>query len=284
MDPSGPVFRIPTVVGPATPICVARHRHVQATLGRWDIHLGLELGVVLGGRLTRLWRGVAVDLQPGQAWLCDAMEAHGFAADQPCELAVILLWPGTLAQPVGEVDLLSLFRCRPADRPNPTSAEACQRVAAMAEAVLAVGDGRPYAATERVIRTQLLLLELARHRREETLRSADRREGAERILPALTLVESAVDESVTIARAAGACHLSRTLFTAVFRSAMGTPFAEYVRRRRLAGVATELRTGRTKLATLAERYGFVDAAHLTKVFKQQFGMTPREYRSGVGKE
>ena len=57
----------------------------------------------------------------------------------------------------------------------------------------------------------------------------------------------------------------------------------YVRRRRLHRIEEELRKGdRTSLANLADRWGFSDAAHLSRIFRAQFGMPPGEYRDRHG--
>ena len=53
-----------------------------------------------------------------------------------------------------------------------------------------------------------------------------------------------------------------------------------IRARRLARVAEELRAGTTdKLAVVAERWGFCDAAYLARVFREVHGVTPSVYRT-----
>lgn len=58
----------------------------------------------------------------------------------------------------------------------------------------------------------------------------------------------------------------------------------YVRNRRLDRVAAALRMPGSgeRLADLAERWGFSDAAHLSRAFRERFGMTPGDYREGGG--
>lgn len=54
----------------------------------------------------------------------------------------------------------------------------------------------------------------------------------------------------------------------------------YVRVRRLARVAADLRTGGAgRVADVAERWGFCDAAYLARVFREAYGVTPSEYRA-----
>lgn len=55
----------------------------------------------------------------------------------------------------------------------------------------------------------------------------------------------------------------------------------YIRERRLARVADTLRDGadRQTIATLAERWGFCDAAYLGRAFREAYGITPGDYRA-----
>ena len=54
----------------------------------------------------------------------------------------------------------------------------------------------------------------------------------------------------------------------------------YIRDQRLARVAAELRLVTTgRVADIAERWGFCDAAYLARVFREVHGMTPSAYRA-----
>ncbi len=54
----------------------------------------------------------------------------------------------------------------------------------------------------------------------------------------------------------------------------------FIRTRRLACVAEELRTGGAgRVADIAERWGFCDAAYLARVFREVHGVTPSAYRA-----
>lgn len=68
-------------------------------------------------------------------------------------------------------------------------------------------------------------------------------------------------------------HLTRT-FRRRFRCTPG----EYLRRCRLEKAAALLAEGRKPLSEVALESGFADQSHLTKSFKQAFGVTPSAYR------
>jgi len=58
----------------------------------------------------------------------------------------------------------------------------------------------------------------------------------------------------------------------------------YIRTRRLARVAESLRRpgGHETIGTLAERWGFCDAAYLGRAFREVYGATPGDYRASHG--
>jgi AraC-like DNA-binding protein len=80
-------------------------------------------------------------------------------------------------------------------------------------------------------------------------------------------------------------NLCRTL--GVSRSALYRLFADeggvhaYVTRRRLERVAATLSDplDHDRIADIAERWGFCDAAYLGRLFRERFGMTPSDYRA-----
>jgi len=62
---------------------------------------------------------------------------------------------------------------------------------------------------------------------------------------------------------------------------IGTTPARWLEGQRLAAVAQELRGSATSgrlITSIARAYGYSDPAHLSRNFKKQFGMSPKEYR------
>ncbi len=64
-----------------------------------------------------------------------------------------------------------------------------------------------------------------------------------------------------------------------FRATHGCSIATYVRRLRLEWVAQRLATSLDPIATLAFEAGFADQAHLSRLFRSAFGVTPRRFRA-----
>jgi len=78
--------------------------------------------------------------------------------------------------------------------------------------------------------------------------------------------------------AAGFFVSTKTLDNAM-RKKVGVPFYTYLKNRKLDMVAMQLEMEpELKLHDIAESFGFHDEFHLSKAFKQKFGVPPQEYR------
>jgi AraC-like DNA-binding protein len=59
----------------------------------------------------------------------------------------------------------------------------------------------------------------------------------------------------------------------------GDTFGAVVRQRRLDHARQELASSDETISSIAARWGFADASHLSRSFKCAFGMSPRDYRA-----
>ncbi len=283
IPPEG-IFWNPCRLDPDNPIMAHFSDYPRRTSPKWDIHVGFEMGIILRGRVNR-WHGrFRQTLTKGQVWLCNAWEPHGFCVlDAPCRVLVILLWSGGLAMAgaVDRVDYLSPFRLVAPSRPQARTAAVKKRILSIARQIVPEDSHTPIRPEKRLLLTRLLLLELMDQHPAAAgaaLRTAGANATPERIMPVLKLIHDNPYRRITLQEAARAARISSPLLVRLFRTMMGTTFGEYALRSRLAALAMELRSGETKLSALAKKYGFVDAAHLSKTFKSCFGQTPSNYR------
>jgi AraC-like DNA-binding protein len=101
---------------------------------------------------------------------------------------------------------------------------------------------------------------------------------SEPVAAALRYLDEHIGERVTVQDLAIAAGLSVRAITARFKAELMAPPLEYVRRVRLAGAARALSEENVSLAEIANRYGFYDHAHFSRLFRQFYGVTPSEYR------
>ena len=70
----------------------------------------------------------------------------------------------------------------------------------------------------------------------------------------------------------------------VLKTAKGMTLRQYIISYRLKLARRMLECGAQTIAEIAEACGFTDASYFTKTFRQQFGMTPKEYRNKFKEE
>lgn len=114
-------------VSEAVPLRVLRATHRRCGPVHYDMHFGLEMGIVLSGAMRRDYQVHRRSVRRGQVWLCGLWEPHGFSViEAPCEVVVVLIWPPMLAnlrfEEAPEIDWMAPFSVRPADRPRVRSA------------------------------------------------------------------------------------------------------------------------------------------------------------------
>ena len=85
-------------------------------------------------------------------------------------------------------------------------------------------------------------------------------------------------EPPSLEELAAAVNLSPFHFARVFRRATGLPPHAWLRQRRLEQARALLKTGCTAVS-VAMQLGFADQSHLSRQFKQAYGVSPGEYRA-----
>ncbi len=100
----------------------------------------------------------------------------------------------------------------------------------------------------------------------------------ERLNRVLVLLESRLDEPVSLEDLARAAHLSPYHFHRVFTGMVGEPVAAYQRRLRLQRAAQQLALGGRPVTDIALAAGYESHEAFTRAFKAAFGETPSAYR------
>src|SRR5438445_518526 len=90
----------------------------------------------------------------------------------------------------------------------------------------------------------------------------------------LEMIDAALDARLTSEALAREVGLSPAHFARAFRAALGRHAHEYLLARRLECARRLLETTGASLSDIAQRTGFADQAHFTRLFKRAFGTTP----------
>lgn len=93
----------------------------------------------------------------------------------------------------------------------------------------------------------------------------------------ISYVEQHLANKITLREIAHHFYISESTVTQTFRKKMGISFYRYVIQRRLIASKTLIETG-IPLESVAEQVGFTDYSSFFRAFKQEYGISPRQYR------
>ena len=99
-----------------------------------------------------------------------------------------------------------------------------------------------------------------------------------RFLPVLKHIDENLGGRITVPGLARIANYEKSHFSALFSRLFGVSPMQYVIRRRVERVQVILQRSDATLHRLAREYGFHDAFHLSKAFKRETGLSPRDFR------
>jgi len=105
---------------------------------------------------------------------------------------------------------------------------------------------------------------------------------AETVRTAKRFIEQHAGEPITLEDIAASVNLSKTYFHTVFTGAVGKTPHDYLITCRINNVKKLLWDSSNSISYIAETCGFGCQQYLNKIFKQQTGMTPGQYRKSIG--
>ena len=92
------------------------------------------------------------------------------------------------------------------------------------------------------------------------------------------MLEAGLDGSISLAEIAARCGLSVRRFSRAFSQSMGMPPHVWLMRRRVETAKLLLNEYKICLANVAERAGFGDQSHMTRIFSRLVGKSPGAWR------
>ncbi len=253
----------------------------------FSLHAGLEIGVVLSGRILRCWEGHRRLLQPGDVWFTGLFEPHGSAVQKaPCMQLNLAIWPDLLANlrlpELPDIDWIQPFLLPPASRPQ-IRPEARARILAFARHMPTNWNLHT---PEALVRVRLRLIELLLLLREESCAPPPTPQRARALYTQLAPAVHLALHSRTRIRApqaAAACDMGTATFQRRFQQVMRLSFSRFSLRHRVSGVADGLLGSSAPLKALASDWGFTDSSHLVRVFMEHYHCTPSAYRAQGGR-
>ncbi len=112
-----------------------------------------------------------------------------------------------------------------------------------------------------------------------TLKSVTLHNHQNAIDKAVRYIQAHPETRLSLEELADIAGVSRALFCRVFRQTIGTTPQKYINRHRIQLASAELLYGKIPVKEIAERYGFANVHHFSRIFKSITGNTPAGFRS-----
>lgn len=98
---------------------------------------------------------------------------------------------------------------------------------------------------------------------------------------AVLLIDGDLSADLSLSALAQRLNVSRSYLSTLFKEQTGMTLTQYVTRQRLRYARKLLKTTRLQVQTVAAYCGILDMHYFTKLFRQEVGMTPRQYRDSM---
>jgi AraC-like DNA-binding protein len=235
----------------------------------------LQLLVLLRGRLSGAQLHHAAALSPGDMTARDTSQPAIFRADRPFDLLVLRIPKAALGKQAASISRLTAIRI-PGEAGIPRLAARffCDTATGLADGSISSGDcGLAGHVVDLVRRLYVDLGLVAQPTRP--------RATVELLLQAQAHIETSLgDPSLNPEQVARACFISTRYLHRVFESE-GLRVCDFIRSARLERCCRDLTDpafAHQPIQEIAARWGLPNAPHFSRVFREAYGCSPREYR------
>ena len=264
------------------PIICGLSTYKYTTTPSYDMHYGIEMGIVRSGKMRRYYEDSFDDLSTGDVWFCGMWEPHGYEIiEAPCQVIVMIILPQILADlyftEAPKINWLTPFIIPAVNRPK-LGKRTQQNILMIANRIEKVIHENDH---QKKLWLRLFLLEALLE--------------VQKVFPFYTSLESLENNdyncinyaitnlikshrNVTTIEISNDCGISRNRFNSIFKKMMGISFAKFSLRYRISSAATELIISTDPLKIIADKWGFTDASHFIHSFVKHFNCTPTQYR------
>ncbi|MFK7691171.1 AraC family transcriptional regulator [Paenibacillus sp. HJGM_3] len=152
-------------------------------------------------------------------------------------------------------------------------------IKALLDRIIAEFEGKPigYRILTKTRLIELFVL-LSRCFAQRRTASASFRTEANMLASVCAFIEQHYAQPLTLQQVSQLCGMSPSAFSAKFKQHTGKTFIEYRNSIRLQVAAERMRHTEEKLLSISQEVGFDDLSFFNKLFKQQFGLSPGQYR------
>jgi AraC-like DNA-binding protein len=250
-------------------------------------HEFTEIVVVLAGNGCHRTARSEYPIAPGDAFLIQAGQAHGYRVPERLAVANVLFDEAALQIPMNDLRTMpgyhALFTLEPLYRKEHNFETRLRLDAVQLQSVARLIDEFEGEAAGQ--RAGYVLMTIAHFIRIVVFLS---RCYAEAVAPAIKpllavgeaigYLESRVAEPIALGELARVAHMSESSLLRAFKRATGRSPIDYHLRLRIGRACDLLRIGERSITEVAYEVGFTDSNYFSRQFRKVMGSTPRDYR------
>jgi two-component system response regulator YesN len=95
----------------------------------------------------------------------------------------------------------------------------------------------------------------------------------------IRIIHENYGQDISLPNAAKKLYISPNYLSKIFSAEMGKSFSRYLLEYRVTAAKKLLRENNDKVYEIAEKVGYDDVVHFSKIFKQVTGLSPNQYRN-----
>ena len=229
-------------------------------------HAHMEIVFVINGTINMTIDGKSHTLMPGELSICFPYLIHSYEESPDAE-AVILLFSASAAGAF-EHKLRQVKPQNPYIEPTPESLSLLKLILVHNSTEGQEGENLTKAYLSALVGELLLKLPL------EPVSEMD----VEIVQKLLVYCEEHYREDISIATVSAHLHISESYVTKIFSAKLGCSFRKYINRLRLTEVKKLLRSTDCTIVDIMLACGFSNQSSFNRIFFEEIGVTPREYR------
>lgn len=254
-------------------------------------HERLELFLPLDGPARVLMGEEEVDLEAGDLLVVDNLKLHSVVNFPGFDTRVIVIsfmpeFVYSLGSPTHDYAFLVPFYAKVEAHPHVLKADAelaapvFGALAKLLECYFAAEDTTYFQAGCKAYFLEVLYFLARQFRTSEGLKAEFLRQQqkSQRLKKVLDHISQHYAERITVPEAARLAGMSSAAFMKLFKQVAGMTFVSYTTRVRLTHSLPLLRETDLSIAEVSGRVGFSEQSYFDRRFKQQFGITPLQYR------
>ena len=272
-----------------TPIAVTVWNHIISV--KPHRHKFHEFALITKGYCIHIYKEVSVPLIPGDVFLIEPDEEHGYEIQAPVELINCQFYPRKLQKEYRK-------QMRRVDNGGETYGSDSRQSQLNRQGIIHL-DVKEQKEVEFLLRMmmeeqenhqggmadikmaclQTILIKFGRNRRRKAQQTGQYKESKkEKIYEILAFIEKNLAEEPDFHRIAGKAGWSVGHFRTVFKDVTGLTPTEYLNRLRILKPLEYMQKEGLNVSEAAERVGYLDPAYYSRLFKKIMGYPPRYFR------